>query len=873
MPGGSGSRSDRCYRALLRLLPFDFRTEFGTDMEEAFREQRADAAPGKGAWIRMWWTTARDLAGMAPREHGSVLAQDTRFALRMLRRSPGYTLGAIVILALGIGANSAIFSVVNSVLLKPLPYAQDEQIVMLEQRGRKADTLNSHFSAPEIADYRTRSHSLSALVEYHSMLFTLLDPAGAQRVRTGVVSANFFDFFGVRPMLGRGFRADDEKPGAPAVLLLTYEFWKQRLQGDPAIAGKTFAMNDRAHTVIGVLPPLPQYPDDNDVYMTTAACPFRSASAADRNWRLMSVFARLKPGFSPESSRAELAGIAQGLEKEYPANYPKTPGYTVSLATLRDELTRKARPMLLLLFGAAGFVLLIACANVANLILARMSRREKELAIRSALGAGAHRILRQLVTENLILSLAAAACGLGLAASSLSVLKQFAGPFTPRAQEIGMDGRVLLFAIFCAVGTAVICGSAAAFQSRKDIPHGTREGNARAARLRAGLIAAQVAFSYVLLVGAGLVTRSFVQLQNVNPGFQAHHVLAMAFDLNWSKYREQEQIRLACRRLLERVEAGPGVLSAALASGFPLDPDAMAMGRWTGRFRIHGRNDAQSEVPAPAAIRVVTPGYFRTLGIPLLGGRLFLESDQAGSAPLVVISAALAKHYWQDKSPLGDRISFDGDKWLTIAGVVGDVREYTLDHDAPEQVYATLEQFPSASSLLVRTDADPATALAQARRAILELDPQIAIRLTKTLDEVRADSISPPRALSRVFGFFAVLALVIAIGGLASMLALSIQQRQREIGIRIAVGATPGAVIAGFVRQGLLLTGVGLGVGFACAFGMSRLLGSLLFEVTPTDPLTFAAVAVLLLAAAFAACVLPARQAARVDPQIALRSE
>jgi len=397
------SFADRSFRALLRILPFDFRVDFDTEMEQVFREQRMDAeGQGRMGLLRLWWETIVGVFTTAPREHWAMLKQDTRYALRMMRRNVGYTVVAVATLALGIGANTAIFSIINAILLRPLPYREGNQLVVVRQQAAKAAVDDMKFSVQEINNYRGQNQTLSALAEYHGMTFTLLGKGDAQRVQTGVVSWDFFDMFGVRPIMGRSFLPSDDQPGAPPVLVLSYEYWQRGQRGDPEIVGKTFEMNDKVHTVVGVLPPVPQYPDENDVYMTTVACPFRSSQQmmTNRDSHMMSAFGRLKPGVTMAQSHADLAVIAARLKSEHPKSYPAEAGYTASSFALRDELTHQARPTLFVLLAAAVFVLLIACANVANLILARMARRERELTVRAAMGAGKGRLLRQLLTES-----------------------------------------------------------------------------------------------------------------------------------------------------------------------------------------------------------------------------------------------------------------------------------------------------------------------------------------------------------------------------------------------------------------------------------------------------------------------------------------
>ncbi len=875
---------ERLYAALLRLLPFDFRTEYGPDMEETFRAQRqeAETSLGRGGLLRMWTATIADIVRMAPREHMAVLAQDIRYALRMMRKNPAYTASAIVILGLGIGANTAIFSMVNAVLLQPLPYASGDRIVVLHQPAAKAGVDDLTFSVHEIADYKAGAQSLEGFVEYHGMSFTLYGGPEAHRVKTGVVSAGFFDFFGIKPILGRSFRPEDEGPGAQPVLLLSYEFWKTAEGGNPNVIGKRYEMNDRPHIVIGVLPPIPQYPNENDVYMTTSLCAPSARGRLfidNRQSRMMNVFARLKPGLPLQRANADLAAIARRLELEYPDAYPSRMGYGANATSLREDLTRQARPVMIALLGAAAFVLLIACANVANLILARMARRKQELVIRTAVGAGAGRLLRQLLTESMLMALAAAAIGIAFAAGSMRLMSQFAGELTPRAREIGVDGWMLAFAILCATLTTVFFGSISAIYARRDVAYGLREagrGNADRSRaiLRNGLIAAQVAFSYALLIGAGLMVRSLIQLDHVDAGFVQQRVFGVGFNWNWSKHGTGEDRRALNRRILQTLTAQPGILSVAIANAFPLDPDLIENGPNQRSFTIEGETLAQSETTPVASQRSVSPDYFRTLEIPLIAGRTFRENDDEHGDNVALVSRSLAHHRWGNRDPVGRRVRFGGDEdWTRIIGVVGDVKEISLSDPPPEQFYRPIQQLPATGFIVVRA-ADGSGAVAnQVRRSMHDLDPQIAINFVKTLEQARNDAETSPRTMARLFTLFAALALLIAIAGIASMLALWVRQRTRELGIRMALGASPGEIVGAILRQGLSLTAAGIAFGIATAWILTSALKGLLFGVTPTDFTTYAAVSALLLAAALAACWVPARRAGRIDPQQALRCE
>jgi putative ABC transport system permease protein len=878
------SFSERMYRALLRLFPFDFRGEFGSEMEQAFREQRAHVArrAGNTGLMRLWGETIVGIFTTAPVEHVSILHQDVRYALRMMRKNIGYTAAATITLGLGIGANTAIVSVIDAVLLRPLPYQQDDQLVVLHQRADKLG-FDMGFSVKEMNDYKQQTASFSQLVEYHSMDFTLFAKNEATRVRTGVVSAGFFRMLGVRPILGRDLRPADDLADAPAVLLLSYEYWKQHLGGDPNVIGKTFEMNDRVHTVAGVLPPVPQYPNENDVYMPTSACPYRSSPGTieSRDARMVRLFGRLKPGVTLDQSRADLTLAAARMQHEYPRVYPKSMGFTASSGLLRKELTTRAKPTLLLLLGAAGCVLLIACANVANMTLARMSARERELVVRSALGAGRSRLLRQLVTESLLMGILAAVLGVAFASQSLRLLVEFLSRLTSRAREIHIDASMLLFALTVAFATSIVFGSVAALYSRYDLAGGLKEGAAystagrRRRRARSVLVVCQVAFSFVLLIGAGLMLRSFAKLQGVDLGFVPQRVLAMNINMNWTKYKNHpERVLEVSNRLLEKVRSQNGVISAAVASSFPLDPNMVALGGMARDFLVEGYALREGETPPVTATRIVSPDYFKTLGIPLLRGRTFTNADNDDAPLVAIINQSAAHHYWRNEDPIGKRVSFDeAEHWFRVVGIVGDVKEFGLNREAGDEVYASEAQSPQAGSVLVRTVEDPLSLAKQLRQGIREVDPQTAIPNVETLEQARTDVLASPRVMTSLLGIFAMLALVIAAAGIGGMLALNVSQRWNEIGIRMALGAKPSTVFGMIFRQGMGLVVIGLALGLASALALTRLMRTLLFQVEPTDMLTYASVAGMLAATALAACYVPARRALRVDPVLALRQE
>jgi putative ABC transport system permease protein len=872
------SGATRFYRALLRLLPFDFRSDFGPEMETVFEEQHKEAGRLEGATgvVRLWWETIVGIFRTAPGEHLAMFRQDAGFAVRMMRKNPGYTLAAILTLGLGIGANSAIFSVVHAVLLKPLPYEHGEQLVAFEQR---TGMVNQSFSVADINDYRAQSRSLGGLVEYHNMNFILLGRSEPERLETGVVSWNYFDVFGVKPLLGRAFRPEDEQPGAPAVLMLSYEYWIKSFGGDPTVVNKTFTMNDKIHTVIGVLPPVPQYPDENDVYMPTTACPFRSRAAtiANRQARMMQVFGRMKPGMSVRQAQADLSGIAANLRRAYPKDYPETNDFSMNTVSLEEQLTHNARPTMLVLLAAAGFVLLIACANVANMNLSRLVRRERELAVRAALGAGRARLFRQLLTESFLLAVIGGGLGLLFSWGVLSLLVNFAARFTPRAREIHMDAAVLGFTFLVALLTSLLSGTAPALAARETVVGTLKEGGVQSTigrgkhRMRSLLIVAQVAVSFLLLIGAGLMLRSFAKLQHVDPGFQPENVLTMQIGLDFVKYNTGDKQRAFFETLLEKIPMQYGVKSAAVSMMIPFTNDM----KMTGDFQIQGQVPAPGQALPTADFRVVSPSFFEALHIPILNGRGFLQTDRPGNPDVSIVNRSAASHLWGAQDPVGTRFSTDGGKtWTQVVGVVGDIKQYGLDKDVADEIYVPMAQNPmSESSLVIKTAVDPMSIARGAIELLHAVDPNQPAARVRSLQQVRAESVAAPRLTTNLLGLFALLALAIAATGIGSVMALAVGQRRHEIGVRMAIGAPPGEILRMILGQGMALALLGVAFGLLGALWLTRLLQQLLFEVAPTDLLTYVGVALVLGLAALVACYLPARRAARVDPIIALRVE
>jgi putative ABC transport system permease protein len=808
-----------------------------------------------------------------------MLRRDFRYALRQIARAPGLTLVTVLTLALGIGANTAIFSVVEGVLLRRLPYSHEDRLVHLGKRGATSGADDLRFSVLELADYRQQSRALAAILEYHSMGFTLLGRDEPDEVQTGIVSANFFPELGIEPLLGRTFRPEEDQPGAPPVLVLSHAYWLRRFGGDPGVVGRSLQMNGKQIVVVGVLPPLPSYPGADDVFIPISSCPFRNSDRVlhRREARLLRLFGRLKPGETLAHAEADLSTIARRLHQEYPASYKKDAFENVPVVAVRDDLTHRFRPTLLILLGTVGLVLLLACANVANLGLARLIAREREIVVRAAMGASRGRLVRQLLTESTLLALLGGCVGVFLAWAGMRFLVSFAQRFTPRASEITIDGPVLLFTLLLAIGTGLVFGSVPALQAtRRELVNSLRQGSGqsrgRAAShgTQAFLIVLQVAVSFILLIGSGLTLRSVVKMQRLDPGFKPEKVVTLTVTLPLSKYRKPPDFERFFEDLSARIAAHPNVVSVAVASDGPLNGGLM-----NPTFKIENRPAMPNQEPQ-ATFHVASPDYFRTLGIPLLRGRTFTRSDH-GEAPLVtVVSQSMARQFWPDEDPIGKRIAMTnlgaGD-WRTIIGIVGDVKQHGLRDESDAGFYYPFLQAPGLHmQLFVRTTGNPDRMFKEIRQEVHGLDPDQPITAMQTLAEVKSDVIAPYQLTATLLSLFAVLAFVVTATGVSGVVAFDVTQRTQEIGIRTALGARPRAVVSLVLRQGMSFVAIGLVVGAFGAFYLTQFLASLLFGVEPTDPATFLVISFLLIVNVGFACFVPARRAAHVDPAIALRS-
>ena len=813
-----------------------------------------------------------------------TLGRNTRYAWRALRRQPGYVAAVIVTLGLGIGANTAMFSVIDGVLLKPLPYPGSDRLVLIKEAAPLAGQDEVGVSIRELYDYREQLKDFDGLVEFHSMSFDLINRGEPDRVSTGVVSANFFDVLRVRPVLGRTFVASDEKHGAEAVLVLSYEYWQTRFAGDPKIIGQVFEMNDRPHTVVGVLPPMAQYPQNCDVYMPSTACPFRAdgevrmAKGDRRAFGALTVFGRLKPGISIERAVADVSMIGSRFNRDYPTVYTPAYGFRAGAASLLQEITRNARPMLLMILGATLLVLLLACANVASLTLARTLHRERELALRVALGAGRGQLAGQLLTESVLLALGGGVLGLVVARLMLGGLTSFIGRFTARTGDIHIDVMVLLFTLGLSILTGLAFGALPALVARPGPAAALKQagpssgGTPRRRRLQSSLVVAQVAVSVVLLVGAGLFLTSFYRLQGVETGYQPDRVISAEVFGNFTRFKSADDFRRLYVPIVERLERIPGIVSASVASAVPLGSEQMYMDTYV---RIEGKPVVPKESGPTSGITIATENYFDTLRIAIVKGRGFEATDGQESARVALVNKAMARN-WGARDPIGTRLSIDeGETWMTVIGVTANVRQFSLEREPEAQIYIPLSQSPMGlpGRVLVRTQGNE-QAMSQVIRAVVhDVDPNVPVKNISTLEELRQRYLSRPLLTAVLLVVFAGVALVVTLTGLAGVMATSVSQRTQEFGVRLALGARPGVLVRGVLRQGAGLLVLGLLLGIAGASAAGHVLTRYLFDTAPTDPLTFAGVAAALLLTGLVACLGPARRATSVDPLQALRSE
>ena len=808
------------------------------------------------------------------------LIKDIRYGLRGLLKHPGFTAIVVITLALGIGASTAIFSIVNSVVLRRLPYRTADRIVAIQEvnpEGKRGQSTSANF-----LDWRAQNTVFEHLAAIKTTTTNLALSDHAERLDLAQTNANFFDVFGIAPQYGRLFIPQDEQAGHEPVVVVSNALWQRRFGSDPSLVGKPITLDGRSYTVIGIAPPGFQYPDETELWLPPLKLapelyPDQDVTQSRRMGYLW-VVALLKPGVSLQQAAGEMETITARLRQQYPDTNNRRFNRVVSL---HDHLVGDTNKLLWLLLGAVTFVLLIGCANVANLLLASGASRHKEMAIRAALGASRWRVIRQLFTESTILALAGGAVGLLIAFWGLAAIMKLLPADFPRLNEIHMDWRVLAFTFAASVLTGIVFGLAPALQiSRSDVQDAIREtgrgtaGSLRQSRFRQALIVAQVALSVVLLAGAGLLFRSFMRLQSVNTGFVAQQVLTARLTPSGTNYASDADFTKFYKQVIEKVSAIPGVQAAGLINTLPLSKGP------TSGFRVEGRPVTTPDKWPSVNYRVVSPNYFRAMGIPLLQGRAYTDRDDANAPLVMIVNQQLAHEVFPDENAVGKRITFGGTgangqpRWFEIVGVVANVRSLELREEPTAELYFSAQQdrWP-AMSLVVRSSVEPASLAGSVRQIVNEVDKSVPVADVKTMDHVVSESITQPRFNLFLLGLFGAVAMVLSAAGIYGVTAYTVTQRTHELGIRIALGAQVGDVLKMILGQGMAVIGVGLVVGLAAAFGLTRLLRTLLFGVGENDPLTFVAITLVLVLVALIACYIPARRATKVDPLVALRAE
>jgi len=866
----------RLYRRLLRLYPREFQEEYGAEMARLYRDRAKDEGV-----LGLWLDLLADVVRTAPREQLTVLMQDIRHSFRLFSRTPIVTATALVTIALGVGGSTAVFSVVHAVMLRPLPYPAPDRLVELFEDNPRANRPMFRVSALNYLSWTERATSMEALAAFAGSAATLTGDGEPERLAGGTITASMFGVLGLRPLAGRGFRPEDERPGAERVALIAEELWRRRFGGNAEIVGQSITLNGERHQVIGIVPrafrevgraQIDSAGGSPQIFVPLSIDPARE----NRGNHVIRVVGRLRPGVSLDRARDEMGRIAAAMEQEFPAT---NKDWGVRLETLYDSmLDERARPSLLVLLAAVGMVLLIACANVANVLLARGISRQRELALRTALGAGRSRLMRQLVTESVSLAIAGGACGLVLAVFAVQTMRVMLPPTLTRIDEIAVDATVLGVGLCLSLASGLLMGLMPALRASRVAlaPSLAQQGKGVAGPsgtvVRHAIVVAQMALATMLLVGAALLLQSFVRLQHVRLGFDPDGVITARVALPRAQYPDAARTAGFWRQLLESLDGMPQIQSAAIGMTAPFGPGVRAGG--TARSRADGEGIGAVE-------HIVSPGYLQALGIPLLAGRAFGQPDGAGSPPVAIVSDSVARRLWADKSPVGQTLDWNG-RHHEVVGVVGDIRGADgrgccgggLDREPSAAVYLSAIQFPQRTmTLLVRTTGEPSAIVPAIARAVREIDPAQPVYQVRRLRDWLDESTAQPRFTTTLSGAFALVALLLAAVGVYGVLSYSVSQRTREIGIRMALGAQQQKLTAMFVRQGLWLTGVGVAIGLTSAFLTMRLMSSLLFNVSPMDPETYIIASTCVVAIAWLACYLPSRRAAAVDPTLALRSE
>ncbi|HVQ37324.1 MAG TPA: ABC transporter permease [Pyrinomonadaceae bacterium] len=806
----------------------------------------------------------------------SDLGQDLRYGLRMLLRNPGFTLVAVIALALGIGANSAIFSVVNTVLLRPLPFKDADRLVMVWEDASKHGFPRDTPAAANYIDWRNQNQVFEGMAAIVDQSFNLTNAGEPERIEGRRISANLFSLLGVEPAMGRSFTPEEDQPGTNRVVILSHGLWQRRFGSDGTIVGKAITLNGVAHTVVGVMPGWFEFPSKEDQLWVPIA--FSPQQAASRGNHYLQVVARLKPGVGVAQAQAEMNTIAARLQQQYPEHNTDLGAVVVPL---HEQVVGDIKPALMILLGAVGLVLLISCANVANLLLARAAVRQKEIALRVALGASRGRLIRQFLTESILLSALGGILGLLLSFAGLQLMTGFIPNEISQLKAISLDVRVLGFTIVVALLTGLIFGlvpalQASIFNPNETLKEGGRDSSSgsRGNGIRGLLVIAEVAVSLVLLIGAGLLINSFLRLRNLDPGFRSDNLLTMKVVLPQLKYPDMARRSGFYTDVLRRVEAVPGVKSAAVTTNLPLYKQGNSIG-----ITIEGRPAPEPGKPIIIATRVISPNYFQTMGIPLLQGRPFGSPETAALPGAVVISESMARRYWPGEDPVGKRLCpgkpESPDDWFQIIGVVKDVRQFELTAEPKPQMYLSYNQveFFEPRDLVISTNVAPLSLAATIRQTVWDVDKDQPVSNIRTMNEIASESVARQRFSMLLLGSFAGVALLLAAVGIYGVMSYSVTQRRNEIGIRMALGAQKRDVLKLTVGHGLKLVLIGVVFGLAGAFMLTRLMTSLLFGIGATDPGTFAAISVILVSVALLASYIPARRATKVDPLTALRYE
>jgi putative ABC transport system permease protein len=859
------SIGERLYRAILRLYPREFRERFGREMTVAFRDGRGDARrSGARAVASFWSRIAADAFLHAPEEHIQMIRQDVRFALRTLRTSPVFTVVAVATLALGIGANTAIFSVLKAVVLNPLPYDDPGRLVRIWEKNDALEISQFSASVPNYYSWREEARSFEELAAWRSASATLTGVGDPERLSVAQISASAFRVLRVRPGIGREFTAAEDRPGADGLALLGYRFWRSRFGGDAAVVGSTVTLDGRPRTVIGVLPA--DVVPETDVWVPLAA----DLSREDRDNHMMSVMGRLAAGVTIDQARQEMDAIAARLAQRYPKD---DGGWGVVTVSFYDAIVPQTlRGTVYVLFAAVALVLLIACSNIASLLIARAAGRQREIAVRLALGATRTRLVRQVLTESLLLAIIGGAAGMLLAYWGVSALRTELGALVPRGREIATDRSVLAFSVAVSLATGGLFGSLPAlfgWQSSvsASLKDGARTTSGSTERLRGVIVAGEVALATVLLIGAALLAQSFQRLQRVDLGFAPDRVVTAMVGLPQSRFRTPAEAIAFCNRFAAAIEAIPGVVGAGLSSGAPFTGGNTAMA-----VKAVGAS-ALADQSLQADWRKVSPHYFKAMSIPILKGRTFDDRDLPGPPFVVIVSEGMARRIWPDRDAVGRQIQA-GSVAFTIVGVAADVRNTQLNtQPAPTMYISTTQSTWPVMNIVVRTQADAASMAGALRRALKDLDPALALFNVQTMDALLDAQVAQPRLTASLVGLFALVALLLATIGLYGVLAFVVAQRTREIGVRMALGARPREVLTLVLRNGAWLAAIGLAIGAAGAAALGRFMSSQLYGIDPRDPLTYAAVSTLLMAVALLASGIPALRATRVDPVVALRVE